>query len=60
MTRQLYVRDDFGVLQLLNKEEAARAFQDFWEAHGVYRIPPSSPRQDRHCPQCGCPNRPVL
>jgi hypothetical protein len=58
MTRQLYVRDDFGVLQLLTKEEAAYAFRDFWEAHGVeHRLP----RQDAvtTCPQCGCQTRPV-
>lgn len=60
--RRLYVQDDFGVMQLLTKEQAAHAFADFWEDHGVTRRLPSSPRQDEHtpCPQCGCPTRPVL
>jgi hypothetical protein len=61
MTRQLYVRDDFGVLQLLNKEEAAAAFRDFWESYGIDPHLPRSPRQDapHTCPQCGCQTLPV-
>lgn len=61
MTRHLYVRDDFGVLQPLTKEAAAEAWRDFWESHGVDPHLPRSPRQDAvtTCPTCGCPTRPV-